>query len=61
MTFLAYIILKHFILFLFIGCAEYSLLCRLFSSCGELGLLSGPGGGAWLLTAMASLVAEHSL
>ena len=40
-------------LFIF-GCAGSSLLLRLFSSCGEQGLLSG-------CSAQASLVAEHRL
>ena len=39
------------------GCDASSLLCRLFSSCGEWGLLSHCG----LLIVVASLAVEHGL
>ena len=39
-------------------CAGSSLLCGLFSTCMEQGLLSSHGG---LLIAVASLVADHGL
>ena len=49
--------LFDFYLFIF-GCAGSSLLCRLFSSFGERGLLSVVHG---LLTGVASLVSEYEL
>ena len=42
------------------GCAGSSLLHRLFSSCGEQGLLS-VAVGRRLLIGVASLVVEHRL
>ena len=50
------LVLFFIILFVF-DFAGTSLMCRLFSSCGEWGLLSMVHG---LLTAVASLV-EHGL
>ena len=41
------------------GCFGSSLLCAAFSSCGEWGLLFVAVRG--LLTAVASLAAEHGL
>ena len=49
---------KNIILFIF-GSAESSLLCGLFSTCGERELLSISVCG--LLIAAASLVVEHGL
>jgi len=46
------------ILLLLSGCAGSSLLCRLFSSCGQRGLFVAM---RWLLIVVASLVAEHGL
>ena len=43
----------------FIDCTGSSLLCGLFSSCGECGLSLAAVHG--LLIAVASLVAEHRL
>ena len=43
--------------FFIFGCAGSLLLCGLFSSCGEWGLLSGCGP----LIAVPALVAEHRL
>ena len=45
--------------FFFFFCFGSSLLCAAFSSCGERGLLFVVVHG--LLTAVASLVAEHGL
>ena len=45
--------------FIFSGCSESSLPCRLFSSCGEQGLLSRSVHR--LLIAVASLIVEHRL
>ena len=54
---LCFIYLK-IILFIFIfGCAESLLLCGLFSSCSEWGLLLVTVSG--LLIVVASLVVEH--
>ena len=53
--FYIYIYIK-FYLFIF-SCAESLLLCRLFSTCGELGLLSSCN----VLIEVASFVAEHRL
>ena len=48
---------KKIILLIYLDCSRSLLLCRLFSSCGKWGysLVVVPG----LLTAVASLVAEH--
>ena len=46
--------LYNFIQLVIFGCAGSSLLCRLFSSCGKPGLLSGCG-------AVACFVAKHNL
>ena len=43
---------------IYFGCAESSLLCRFFSSCGERGLLFI---AVCRLLVVASLVAEHEL
>ena len=50
---------KNNCIYLFIGCAGSVLLCGLFSSCSQRGLLSRVGNR--LLIAMASLVTEHGL
>ena len=49
---------KNIILFIF-GCARSSLLCGLFSSCSEWGLLFIAVHR--LLIAVASLIADHGL
>ena len=56
-----YILERYFLQFyLFIfGCAGSSLLCELFCSCGEQGLLSVAVHGP--LLALAALVVEHGL
>ena len=60
MTVIVFSFLK-FILFIYLFLAELDLCCCMcaLSSCGERGLLSVAVHG--LLTAVASLVAEHGL
>ena len=53
------IFFNNFLSFFIFGCAGSSLLHRLLSSCINQGLLSSCS--AWLLVAVASLVAEHGL
>ena len=50
---------NNFIHLFIFGCSGSSLLCRLFSSCGEGGLLFIAVRG--LLIVVASLVAERGL
>ena len=49
---------SFFLKSIYFGCAESSLLCRFFSSCGERGLLFI---AVCRLLVVASLVAEHEL
>ena len=64
-------ILKQFYVFIF-GCVEFSLLCQLFSTCGQQGLLCSCGvwafhcGGfsccrAWALGMQASVAVAHGI
>lgn len=52
------VLLNNFLFYLFFGCAESSLRCRLFSSCDEGLLLFIVVRG---LIAVASFVTEHGL
>ena len=72
MNFLMLNLKKKFLIYFILGCPESSLLCRLFSSCKEQGLLSGysawgsPGGdfsccGAQAVGAWASVVVASGL
>ena len=61
MIFIFYFFIFKFIYFIYLFLAALGLRCcaRAFSSCGEWGLLFVAVRG--LLTAVASLVAEHGL
>ena len=56
---LLFIFLNLFIYLFIFGCIGFSLVAQAFSSCGERGLLFI--AVRRLLTAVASLVAEHGL